>query len=501
MNMEQISPPKSFRNDIIINFKNIEVDLISQQEKENYNIIKFPSESDLEKILKFTSKPITKDYPNAFIFVFECESFETFSEKFDKIKDSLTENKKFHPIIIKIESNDDQIKFYYFDDGQKSYIEVNKDQEMDENTRDIAKYLYRFITMSPEDYENLVLDNLNSSNDSPLILRFLQTLDYPYGFHLELRYMCAEDRSKNDFLAALGAPLEGEGRILNSQAEEYLYEIIKEKGKVISILYKAVEYSNEDVVNYLITHCTHLIQQLPFYHRIDISTAAFDDKKFDVLCDLLEFSDFPFPKQFDPRSIINHERLSQICLERIKFHEAIRNKKSNEVFKFVEKYSNLKIIFSITNKSAMCTAIDCRNFEEYYRLKSRGFEAELSENCETREFTAKDKQALSDQALRQTKINADRSISDKEKTVALLASRSLIHNRKIAKHEELKYREKIKKWFKDLYKIEICKELLDVAVQCEELKIVFDFESESVRNNLIFLIKNYTLAVKTLFRP
>jgi len=489
--MADASPPKSFRNDIIINFTNIEVDSISQQEKENYNVIKFPSESDLEKILTFISKPISKDYPNAFIFVFECAKYVTFKNKFDKIKNSLTENGRFHPPIIKIESKDGQNILYYYDDGLNKYIEVNKDQKIGNNAREIAKYLHYSMTMSSEEYEDFVITKLEKSNDSPLILRFLWTLDYSNIFRLELRYICAEYMNKVDLLAALGASLESEGRILNS---EYLYEIINEKGKVISILYKAIERSNKDVVNYLITHCTHLIQQLPFYHRIDISTAALVDKKFDVLCDLLEFSDFPFPKQFDPHSIINHERLSQICLERIKFHEAIRNKNSNEVFKFVEKYSNLKIIFSITNKSAMCTAIDCRNFEEYYRLKSRGFEAELSENCETREFTAKDKQALSDQAQRQTKINADRSISDKEKTVALLSSRSLIHNRKIAKDEELKFREKIKKWFKDLYKIEICKELLDVAVQCEELKTVFDFESESVRNNFIFLIKKLNLS-------
>jgi hypothetical protein len=293
--------------------------------------------------------------------------------------------------------------------------------------------------------------------------------------------MCAEYLKKLDLLAALGASLESEGRILNEEAEGYLYTASEEGEEVISILSKAIERSNEDVVNYLITHCTHLIQKLPFTHRIDISTDAFNKNKFDTLCDLLEYSDFPFPREFNS-DFNNHERLSRIYQERIKFHEAIKNKKSKDVLDFIEKYSNLKIIYNISNKSAMCTAIDSKNFEEYYRFKSLGFEAELTENCETREFSENDKKALEDQAERQTQINADRSISDKEKAVALLSSRSLIHNRKIAKEEELKYREKIKKWFKDLYKIKICMELIDVVVQCEELKIVFDFESESVRN-------------------
>lgn len=470
-------PTKTFKNDVYVNFNDTGIESVSQHPKENIKIIKFSSDSSLEKILSYIAKP---EYPNVFVYVFKYINFENFDEKFKTIKKFLINEAKNRPTIVKLESKDYQMTFYYFDEDQNDYIEVNSHKQINEDSREISKFLHNFITLDPEEYQNFVYMNLIKSRDSPLILRFLRTVNFESGFLTELPLMCAELLTKNDLLAALGAPSEGQGRLLSKEAEKCLYEVVNEEGTDTSILSTSVKYSNEDVINYLISNCTHLIQKLPFEHQIDISTDAFIAKKFDILCDLLEFSDFPFPKQFNASST-NHERFIQIYQDRMEFHEAIKNKNANKINKFIENNSNLRIVFSIINQSAMCTAIESKNFEEFYRFKSRGFEAELSEDCENRKsLTENDKKALSKQALTQTKINADSSISDKEKTVVLLSSRSLIHNRKYAKVEESRYRENIKKWFSDLYKLKYCKELLDVAVQCEELKIVFDFESKSV---------------------
>ena len=49
-----------------------------------------------------------------------------------------------------------------------------------------------------------------------------------------------------------------------------------------------------------------------------------------------------------------------------------------------------------------------------------------------------------------------------------------------SKELEVVYRTKIKKWFEDLHRIPLCAKLLDAVSQCEDLKFIFDFESESV---------------------
>ena len=62
----------------------------------------------------------------------------------------------------------------------------------------------------------------------------------------------------------------------------------------------------------------------------------------------------------------------------------------------------------------------------------------------------------------------------------MLDLKTFIHNKDITEEHEAQYRQKIKKWFQDISNVKYCKELLDVVTQCENLKIIFDFESELV---------------------
>lgn len=116
-------------------------------------------------------------------------------------------------------------------------------------------------------------------------------------------------------------PFEDNIGMLSNRAEQYLPwefpdDINKEETENNqSVLLGAVENQNKEVIDYLITFWTHLIQQLLFEHQVRISTAAFDPNQLDVLCDLLEIADFPFPKDFNADDIQNHEKLQKITVE------------------------------------------------------------------------------------------------------------------------------------------------------------------------------------------
>ena len=81
----------------------------------------------------------------------------------------------------------------------------------------------------------------------------------------------------------------------------------------------------------------------------------------------------------------------------------------------------------------------------------------------------------------------DEALRQSNRTVSILCHKSLIHNRKVKKENEIKYRQHIKQWFEDIYKI--AQAMLDVAASCENLVIVFDFESIFV-GIILFIFSN-----------
>ncbi|KAL7013391.1 hypothetical protein ACKWTF_015369 [Chironomus riparius] len=64
--------------------------------------------------------------------------------------------------------------------------------------------------------------------------------------------------------------------------------------------------------------------------------------------------------------------------------------------------------------------------------------------------------------------------------------KTIIHKIDITKDQEAEYHQKIRNWLKDISKVKYCKELLDVVNQCENLKIIFDFESELVDDAALY---------------
>ena len=256
--------------------------------------------------------------------------------------------------------------------------------------------------------------------------------------------------------------------------------VSKKKSSRQSILLTAVQHSNQEIIDYLISYCSELIQQLPVKHQIRISTTAYDSNQLDVLCDLLEFSDFPFPESFHDLNL-THERLQKIIADRIKFHEGIKNKNDDEIKAFINNKLSLKFIYSPQNITAMKQAVDSKNYKIYYYLKSFGFCAtefnDLSEVLKEEEL----KEAIIQENL-QIEETMNEALCNPNRTVSILCTKSLIHNRRVKNEDEqtkIKYRKCIKKWLGDIYKV--AKRMLDIAASCEDLKIIFDFESQYVR--------------------
>ena len=241
-----------------------------------------------------------------------------------------------------------------------------------------------------------------------------------------------------------------------------------------------MENKNAEVIDYLITYWTHLIQQLPFKHQIRISTTAFETNQLDVLCDLLDISDYPFPENFEAHSgQIEHEKLLKIIKERKIFKTAIEVENFEEIDNFIENNLSLKTVYSSANKSAMKQAVDLKQYKVYFHLKSFGFKATEFTNLEDVLDADELKKAVQCK-IQQREKNVNDALSEDQKSINLLCNRSSIHNRRISKDKEAEYRRKYRKWYEDISKIPFGPIFLDVAASCDDLKIIFDFESDSV---------------------
>jgi len=244
-----------------------------------------------------------------------------------------------------------------------------------------------------------------------------------------------------------------------------------------SVLLTAIEHKNSEVIDYLITYSTHLIQELAFDHQIRISTAAFETNQLDVFCDLLEIADFPFPEDYEFEDEQEHDRLRKITAQRMAFTNAIKRENFKKIDQFIDNNLSLKYGYSIDNETAMEQAINLRKFGVFYYLKSLGFQGE---DCEEifNGLDKNEKMKATQHAVKQRKRNVKLALVNVHNSVLLLATRSLIHNRKISKEQEAEYRQKIINWLQDIHKV--APEMLDVAASCEYLKIIFDFESDTV---------------------
>jgi len=510
-----------FDENFIIKLSN---ELNDKNVKQKCKILQISPELDIDQKLAIISTLKPSEYPNLFIFIIEHPNVNILNEnqgsKAQQLVEHLTKFGADRPLIIQQSCEvETQTKFYYKAENSSQTVDIDReDYELYEKMQNTLSDLDGREFQS---FEDKLLKRLSNIIDSSIMLRFLRTLNLPEAIFGSLVLQIAKNGSKADLLAILDALFENNGRILNDQSQNYIKCVFianesdetelnsekasdedqddpmdgtstKNENSSRSILLAAVQNSNKDIIDYLIKYWTPLIQQLPFEHQIKISTTALDKNQLDVLCDLLELSDFPFPDDFSTKANqVNHERLQSIITNRIKFHEAIEQENYEEINDFIENNLSPKFIYSPQNITAMKKAIVSKKYKIYYYLKSFGLCASEFRNLEE----VLDKTELK-RANDQANVQKTESISDAlhhaSKSVLILCTKALIHNRKVKKEEVTKYREHIKKWFENINKITSI--MLDVAASCENLVIIFDFESKFVskfNSCLYFEFKSY----------
>lgn len=501
--------------------------IVEEKAKWNTRIMKFTSDYNIDEIISELENLHQKDYANLFILIVETKT----KNRIEEIKNVLN---KFGELLIFIVHliPENNIILYYREDNSCEFVSGDQQQDRKNYFYEFSTFFWSFLNEKIKSLEEEIIEKIQNFQISSLILRFIRVLKLPDHFLNDIILNCASCGSKSNLLAALDVPLKDNDKLLDIKVQKYLTNVfdedqpsievendqndqdlndlsivsssdslqdsVSEKSNVIhhcsSVLYAAIENSNKEVVDYLISQCSFLIQQLPFNHQVQISTIAFKSNP-DILCDLLEFSDFPFPDQINQCSMDN-PKLCKIAESRSKFSVDIMSENYSEILKFIENNMHLKFVYNLSNITAMKQAIELKKYNVYFYLKSFGFKAI--------EFTSLDEilsgdelEMANQQAKQQRKANVYKALSDTFNAVMLLSTRSFIHNRKIGKKQETEYHAKIKQWYESIEKIKYGSELLNVAASCENLKIIFDFDNNSVnytydnnhfRNNHFFFL-------------
>lgn len=459
---------------------------ISKEVKNVCKVLHFSFEWSFEGTLAVISKLKPEDYPQLFIFDIYNTNHD---EDLAKIQEILIKFGNNRPIILQISSNQDKSEIFLKYETANTFISVSNQPDNLEDKESFEKFLYQFVNNKLDNFEDTVLEMLPKLQHRLIILKFLLILSLSESFYGSMVLEVAKNGSKAELLSALDVPFESNGRILNKDAQKYISEVFEDDDDAEnsdSVLLTAVNHKNAEIIDYLITYCSHLIQQLPFHHQVRISTATFETDQLDVLCDLLDIADFPFQKNFKIDSI-DHERLSKLIRERIKFKKAISLENYQDITNFTSSHLNLKFVYNTCNNSAMTEAKNQKNFRVFYYLKSLGFQGEDCEQFLMELSEVEKKQAL-DYRMDKRKEHVSKSLPNVHKSVLKLSLQSYIHNMRISKEQESKLHQNILKWLKDIH--QIVPLLLDVAASCNDLKIIFDFESDSVSFICILILNN-----------
>jgi len=469
---------------------------VNKEVKNSCKVFHFSSEWNFEEIISKIDGLELKDYPQLFIFVIDGIKEDLKSTNgppdkkieydVNKLIDVLHKFESARPIILQMTNEeDDKTQIYYKDYNDDQFISLYRKQNNFAEVKDFPIFLCSFLTgnsdISGENSFNFILNITKAS----FILKFLRTLNLRDNFIGEIIIEVALDGTKASFIAALDAPFDSDGRILGIRDQKYISDVFGDNENSDdddSVLQFAIKNEEKEVINFLIFNWTHLIQQLPFDHQAIISTNAFETDQLDVLCDLLDIADYPFPKDFKPESK-EHSRLSKITEERNDFKRAIEMENFTNIHEFATKNRNLKLVYNPSNKSALTEAVDSKKYVVFYYLKSLGFEGAKSYEI-LANLSEEEKKSAKTQAEQQRNINVNKSLTNIHRSVYKLVAQSFIHDRRTSMEEAAKYWPKIMQWYAEVN--EIAPKLLEVAASCNGLKIIFDFESNSVSEILVY---------------
>ncbi|XP_070508155.1 uncharacterized protein [Chironomus tepperi] len=285
--------------------------------------------------------------------------------------------------------------------------------------------------------------NSSPIKDSFLILRFLRTLNFNEEFFTTLILKYAAIGSKADFQAAVDSPFEETDRKLSTESQRILSTIFNgsssddddaeaSSSHSNSVLLTAVEHKNKDVISYLTFYWFNLIQKLPFDHQVRISTVAFETDQLDVLCDLLDYADFPFPEYFKYDENQVHERLHEIIKFRAELKTTMLEGHYEDLEDMIMKNSKLKIIYSINNNSLLQETVNANKLGLYYFLIIIGLKgddcSDLIDN-----LSEKEKQQAMKKATKMRNDSFKCALPNSQQSVINLCIKSLIHNTTISK--------------------------------------------------------------------
>jgi len=462
--------------DFIITLTNENFESIDHETKKNCKIIKFAQDCNFDDILMKISKLNPNDHPNVFIFIIDTTKIEDFLIV-NTLKRFLINFGENRPMILQLTSKaENKIKFYYKEECSEIFQHAEEQQtSSSEDFNNFSSFLWMYLNNSIG-IKTILDKNLKIIQNSPLILKFLRTLELTEELVDNFVLKCAAEGSILDLLAAMDGYIDDKGTICGNDLKDYLsFEF-----KLTSVLQTAIQNSNQTVIDFLIKKCTIWIQQLPFEHQIAISTTTFNTNKIEVLCDLLDIADYPFPEILNSESIIEDNNLQKIIEERTKIHEYILNENNSEIKKFEEKNPKLKYAYNLGNKSAMGNALDSKKYESFYFLKSLRFCDQKIESFEDGPGDAEDKKKARITASKQRKENVKISEANELNAALILVTRCFIYNRNDINEAEHVQHTKIREWLESIYATKYGCKLLDAAAQCKELKMIFDFECESV---------------------
>ncbi|XP_070505924.1 uncharacterized protein [Chironomus tepperi] len=481
---------------------------VTKEVKDSCKVLHFSSEWDFEEVLKTIGGLDPKDYPQLFIFViYKSDNYvqgakdEPPNEKvrlgheIDQLKEHLQTFSELRPVILQLTSeNENTSQIYYKDDPSSQYNVIDQQHDDIKEIENFSSFLCLFLNNKINNFKEQMIKVINEAENTILLLRFLRTLNLGDNFFEDITLEIAKKRSAAEFLAILDAPFSDCGGWLSSHAQKYITDIvcIRQSGGIqerseqkqqidklcSSVLLTAVQNQNAELIDYLIFVLSHLIQHLPFDHQVKISTTAFETGQLDVLCNLVGIADFPFPINFESEST-NHESLQTIINERAELEDSIKSTNMDHFLNALDQLANsdLKVVYSINNKSALKIAMESKNFVAYNYLHLRGFHTTNSN-----EIFDKFEEEVRNFVAQQRKQNVKEALLDEQWSVNMLCNRSLIHNKRISKVQEKEYRKKIRNWYEDINKIRNGKQFLDVAASCTRLKIIFDFENDTVEN-------------------
>lgn len=455
-------------------------------------ILKFSHDLSFDEILVWISRSNSKDYPKAFIFIIDLTK-EYDTSYINILKRFLIIFDKSRSLILQLTIRTEQnTQFFYNEDNSEIFVDFNEHLSGDSNDFDsFSSFLWLYLNRTV-DFECLTRKHLKDIKNSSLLFKFIRTLKINDKISRDLLIKCAAEGSVYDFLAAGDGYLDDNGLICGKHLN---YHLSCEFDST-SILMTAIQHSNRPIIEFLIKNCSTFIQQLSLNHQIEISTYLFRNNKFDILCDLLEQAEFPFP---DDLSSALHPKLLNIIHQREMFHNQIQAENLSEIKKFAEQNPNIKYAFDAKNKTALYKALECKKFKAFCLLKSLRFCDHRIKNPDDMIRDYQDKTFARTIAFKQGIKNVNESSCNRLNSVLLLQTRSLIYSRISNNKDEIEQRTKIRKWLEDIYKTKFGSALIDAAAQCEELKIVFDFNSDSV-SKIIIIIPHYLMR-KYIFNP